>query len=136
MSNLFIIRGVSGSGKSTLVQEALYNLPHFEADMYFRNNGEYVFDPSKLKKAHEWCLNQVENCMIDKMNFDECDIVVSNTFTTEWEMKPYIDLADKYGYTVFTIVVENRHGNKDIHNVPDETRKKQAERLSKSIKLI
>ena len=63
-------------------------------------------------------------------------VVVSNTFTTEREMKPYLNLAEKYGYTVFTVIVENRHGNKDVHNVPEETRQKQAERLYKSIKLI
>lgn len=51
-------------------------------------------------------------------------------------MKPYLDIAEKYGYTVFTVVVEKRHDNSDVHNVPQETRQKQAERLSKSIKLI
>ena len=100
--------------------------------MYFiDDNGNYNFDASKLKQAHDWCRFQVEETMKDAD-----DIVVSNTFTTEWEMKPYLDLAEKYGYTVFTVVVENRHGNKDIHNVPEETRQKQAKRLSKSIKLI
>jgi len=47
-------------------------------------------------------------------------IVVSNTFTQEWEMQPYIDMAKDNGYKVFTIVVENRHGGKNEHNVPDE----------------
>ena len=63
-------------------------------------------------------------------------VVVSNTFTTEREMKPYLNLAEKYGYTVFTVIVEKRHDNSDVHNVPIETKQKQAERLSKSIKLI
>jgi hypothetical protein len=31
-------------------------------------------------------------------------IVVSNTFTQEWEMKPYFDMAEKYGYKVFSIM--------------------------------
>jgi len=35
-------------------------------------------------------------------------------------MNPYFELAEKYGYTVFTIVVENRHGGKNIHGVPDD----------------
>ena len=34
-------------------------------------------------------------------------------------MQPYFDLAKKYGYTVFTIIVENRHGGKNVHNVPE-----------------
>jgi hypothetical protein len=34
-------------------------------------------------------------------------------------MQPYYDLAKKYGYTVFSIIVENRHGSTSIHNVPE-----------------
>jgi hypothetical protein len=48
------------------------------------------------------------------------EIVVSNTFTQEWEMKPYFELAKTYGYTVFTLIVENRHGGKNTHGVLDE----------------
>jgi 50S ribosomal subunit-associated GTPase HflX len=45
-------------------------------------------------------------------------IVVSNTFTQEWEMDEYVKLAEKYGYMVFTIIVENRHGGVNQHGVP------------------
>lgn len=132
MKTCVLVRGVSGAGKSTFVKNIVHHQYFVETDMYFiDDNGNYNFDASKLKQAHDWCRFQVEETMKDAD-----DIVVSNTFTTEWEMKPYLDLAEKYGYTVFTVVVENRHGNKDIHNVPEETRQKQAERLSKSIKLI
>lgn len=132
MSTITIVRGVSGSGKSSLVRWVFDDrVTHLEADMYFTKDGKYKFDKSKLKDAHEWCQRQTEESMKNKEN-----IVVSNTFTTEWEMKPYLDFAEKYGYTVFTVVVEKRHNNKDVHNVPIETSQKQAERLSKSIKLI
>ena len=46
-------------------------------------------------------------------------IVVSNTFTQEWEMEYYFNIAKEFGYKVFTIIVENRHGGKNVHNVPD-----------------
>jgi hypothetical protein len=45
-------------------------------------------------------------------------IVVSNTFTQEWEMDEYVKLAENYGYMVFTIIVENRHGGVNQHGVP------------------
>lgn len=127
-----LVRGVSGSGKSSFVSSMIDDrVAHFEADMYFMEEGEYNFDSSKLKQAHYWCQEQTETVMKNKQR-----VIVSNTFTTEWEMKPYLDLAEKYGYTVFTVIIENRHGNKDVHNVPQETRQRQVERLSKSIKLI
>jgi hypothetical protein len=50
-------------------------------------------------------------------------VVVSNTFTTEKEMKPYYELAEKYGYRVYSLIVENRHGESEstnIHNLPKD----------------
>jgi hypothetical protein len=35
-------------------------------------------------------------------------------------MQAYLDLAKKYGYRVTTLIVENRHGNSNIHGVPDD----------------
>lgn len=132
MKSLILVRGVSGSGKSTFVQNIAHDQYFFEADMFFvDDNGNYKFEHSKLKDAHAWCRFQVEETMKDAD-----DIIVSNTFTTEREMKPYLNLAEKYGYTVFTVVVENRHGNKDVHNVPIETKKKQETSLRQNLKLI
>lgn len=65
--------------------------------------------------------------MINNQYYPE--IAVSNTFTQEWEMEPYMELAKKYGYTVFTIIVENRHGGVNQHNVPDEVLNKMRERF-------
>jgi hypothetical protein len=55
--------------------------------------------------------------------------VVSNTFTQEWEMKPYFDLAKTYGYQVFSIIVENRHEGENVHGCPKETIEKMRERF-------
>jgi predicted kinase len=120
MKTLILLRGLPGSGKSTLAKSLTsFNVPYFEADMYFlREDGEYKFDASKLKHAHEWCRTEVEKCMGSVYVFDT--IVVSNTFTQEWEMKPYYELAEKYGYTVFTLIVENRHGGINTRNVPTD----------------
>jgi len=57
------------------------------------------------------------------------EIVVSNTSTTEKEMEPYLKLAEKYDYKVVSLIVENRHGNKSVHNVPDETMEKMRNRF-------
>ena len=121
MKTLFIIRGIVGSGKSTFAKTL--NCPHFEADMFFEKDGEYKFDGSKIKEAHAWCQKQVENAMKfnkDTYGLENSEIAVSNTFTQEWEMAPYYELANMYNYKVFSIIVENRHGGKNVHGVPDD----------------
>jgi len=90
--------------------------PVFEADMYFMNDGEYKFEADKLKLAHNWCKLRVEHSMED--NFQK--IAVSNTFTQEWEMEAYYEMAKQYGYTVFSVIIENRHGGINQHGVPED----------------
>jgi hypothetical protein len=35
-------------------------------------------------------------------------------------MDDYFELANKYGYLVHSIIVENRHGGKNEHAVPED----------------
>ena len=129
---LFLLRGLPGSGKSTLATQLGGSL--VEADRYFMQYGDYKFDASKLKEAHAWCREQVVKWMeVDNAGYDVDRIVVSNTFTQEWEMKPYYELAEKYGYRVYSIVVENRHGGKNVHNVPDEAIDRMRKRFEISL---
>ena len=130
---LYIVRGVPGSGKSTLALNLVgHDFLVCEADKYFMVDGEYRFDASKLKDAHESCRNQVETYMKDSLVNDQFypEIAVSNTFTQEWEMQPYFDLAKKYGYMVFSIIVENRHGGSNQHNVPAEAIQRMKDRFT------
>lgn len=111
---LYIVRGLPSSGKSTFAKTL--GGVHYEADMYFMKDGKYNFDPNKLKLAHNWCMIQTQKSMVD----DEPRIVVSNTFTQEWEMDGYFKLAEENNYQVFTVIVEKRHSNNNDHNVPQE----------------
>ena len=122
MKELILLRGLPGSGKSTLAEVIASEFVVCEADQYFIDkDGNYNFDANKLKDAHEWCRTRVETFMGDNQANEQfyTTIVVSNTFTQEWEMKAYYELAEKYGYRVHSVIVENRHGNKSVHNVPD-----------------
>ena len=127
---LILLRGLPGSGKSTFANYMFSN-NIFEADQYFYDEeGKYNFDISKLHQAHLDCQRRVEEAMKLSNNSQYGnEIVVSNTSTTEKELKPYLDLADKYGYQVVSLIVENRHGNKSVHNVPDETMEKMRNRF-------
>jgi len=104
MSKLIIVRGPSGSGKTTLAMHlgAEYGevtagdiMPVFEADTYFEGQNGYKFDASQLGSAHRWCQLNAERSM-----FHGEDLIVSNTSMTNWELNPYLQLAEKYGYTV------------------------------------
>ena len=119
-----------GSGKSTFAK-TLGGI-HIEADQYFVDgDGNYNFDGSKIKLAHEYCKGQTEAWMkTDGTQVNVCKIVVSNTFTQEWEMEPYFELAKEFGYAVFTIIVENRHGGTNVHNVPENKIEQMKNRFS------
>lgn len=122
IGDLILLRGVPGSGKTTLGNAILFtNQSNIQdvlsADNFFINEkGEYIFDFTKLKEAHNDC--QVK--CAERMRNQFSKIVVANTFTQEWEMEPYFVMAERYNYRIHTVIVENRHGNKNIHNVPEE----------------
>jgi hypothetical protein len=44
-------------------------------------------------------------------------------------MKPYFDLAEKHGYRVYSLIVENRHNGVNDHNVPIEVIDKMKNRF-------
>ena len=134
MKNLYLLRGLPGSGKSTLAKQL--GGSHFETDKYFYDkDGNYNFDASKLKNAHNWCQDYVGNSMIlNHTTGENKTIVVSNTFTQEWEMKPYMDMAKEWGYRVFSIIVENRHGGVNQHGVPYEKLQQMNDRFETKLK--
>ena len=131
VGDLILLRGVPGSGKTTLGNIILFNIQSniqdvLSADNFFINEkSDYVFDATKLKEAHNEC--QVK--CAERMRNQFSKIVVANTFTQEWEMEPYFKMAEFHEYRVFSIIVENRHGGVNEHNVPDEVLTKMRERF-------
>ena len=128
--NIVLVRGASGSGKSTFVSEFLNASLSISTDDFFMDNGEYKFIPEHLSANHQRCIDAVESEMKFRESMTEVtSIVVHNTFTRLWEMQPYIDLAAKYGYNLYTIVIENRHGSDSVHDVPEQSIVNQRERF-------
>lgn len=128
MTTLYLIRGIPGSGKSTLAQN-LYSFGMveavIEADDYFYTDGMYHFDPSMLGTAHDWCKGRTSLYLSANLS-----VAVSNTSTTEKEVAVYKELAEKYNARFISLVVENRHGGVNIHNVPEENLQRMKNRFS------
>eukprot|EP00930_Biecheleria_cincta_P011815 TRINITY_DN11491_c0_g1_i1.p1 TRINITY_DN11491_c0_g1~~TRINITY_DN11491_c0_g1_i1.p1 ORF type:complete len:268 (+),score=47.60 TRINITY_DN11491_c0_g1_i1:94-804(+) len=118
---LYVMRGVSGSGKSTLGRDILkkelasqglvggieqypplarafiLSTDDFFADLEGANAAEhYVFDFKKLATNHKQNQNRCEIAM----ELGITPLIVDNTNTCLWEMRPYVELAKKHGYTV------------------------------------
>jgi predicted kinase len=112
MKTLYLIHGIPSSGKSTLARTiydcfAEFGAKHFEADQYFiKKNGEYEYDKAKIAEAHKWCINSTRLAMERGIGV----IVVSNTFTEDWQLAPYRNNAPDYGYTVCEILMLNNYG--------------------------
>lgn len=120
MSNtaIFIfIRGIPGSGKTTLAKK-LANRPftvrHYEADMWMKDeDGNYKFDPAKLKDCHEKCFDHFKESLMQGFA-----VIVSNTFVKRWEIAPYIDHCKNNRIRYVVIRCIGDFGN--IHGVPPE----------------
>lgn len=80
---------------------------HLEADMFFEVNGVYMYDPQKVKEAHDWCVSKAKE-ELDRGN----NVVVSNTFVKLFELRRYTD----FGYPFRIIEAKGNYLN--VHGVP------------------
>ncbi|GCB69649.1 hypothetical protein scyTo_0005518 [Scyliorhinus torazame] len=96
---LILMRGLPGSGKSTQARMLVQQEPNgmiFSTDEYFCRNGHYQFDPSLIGEAHQWNQARAKEAMEEGYS----PIIIDNTNTQAWEMKPYIVMALKHSYKV------------------------------------
>ena len=128
---LYIVRGVSGSGKTTYAKELSerYACRYFEADMWFvRGDGEYIFDPKELPRAHRWCFDEVYAEMQNGRT-----VIVSNTFTRTWEMRNYIEAAVDHGYEIRIITCRGQYQN--THGLSEKDVARQVARFQSNLEI-
>ncbi|XP_062423113.1 NEDD4-binding protein 2-like 2 isoform X2 [Rhea pennata] len=96
---LLILRGLPGSGKSTLSRFLLgQNCDGivFSTDDYFRQQDGYTYNAAQLGDAHDWNQKRAKQAMEQ----GKSPIIIDNTNTQAWEMKPYVEMALEKGYRV------------------------------------
>lgn len=117
---LVLIRGLPGSGKSTMAR-AMPEHEHYEADMFFERGGEYCYDASKIKDAHEWCQRETFKALANGKR-----VVVSNTFTRRFEMEPYFEMGKTFG--IEPHIMEAKGNWPNVHGVPEEVVERMRQR--------
>lgn len=105
MKKLLINRGLPGSGKTTLAAHLVCEYAAaglaasiHSADSYFVCPCcmKYNFDRERLPAAHAWCQMKCGQAMERGVPV----VIIDNTNTTARECRPYVLLAQKYGYEV------------------------------------
>lgn len=96
---LLILRGLPGSGKSTLSRVLLGQSCDgvvLSTDDYFRQQYGYSYNAAQLGDAHEWNRKRAKQAMEQ----GKSPVIIDNTNTQAWEMKPYVEVALEKGYRV------------------------------------
>lgn len=133
MPDLFILRGLPGSGKSDLARSLAdrYDAVICSADQYFMVGGKYCYDSSRLAAAHAYCQSTARKAMVEKKE----RVIIDNTNADPPHFRPYEEMARQYGYTVRFLVVENRHGGRSAHFVPQQSMVRALDRILGSLSL-
>ncbi|KAJ8280138.1 hypothetical protein GJAV_G00050960 [Gymnothorax javanicus] len=119
---LILMRGLPGSGKTTLAKKLLSSGPNglvLSTDDYFSEDHGYSYSPSLIGDAHDWNQKRARNAM----DAGRSPVIIDNTNTQAWEMKPYVEMALERGYSIdfhepdttwkldpFELEKRNKHG--------------------------
>lgn len=133
---LVILRGLPGSGKSTLARELVGDGHILSTDDYFYENGIYSYDITRLTDAHEWNRKRAAAAMEEKIT----PVIIDNTNTQAWEMKPYLKLGKAFSYEMEILEPNTpwKYSAKELarrndHGVPKEHIQRMKERYQRDL---
>jgi hypothetical protein len=137
----YILRGLPGTGKSMTahaLQTGAFPLGFgaiFSTDDLFMVDGEYQFDPSKLKEYHMKNLQNAGAWMKEHSEVrSSAHCIIDNTNTQHWEYEEYEIMAKSFGFMVQVITVNwdyrdiPLYAKRNSHGVPEEAIRRMADR--------
>ncbi|XP_011298394.1 NEDD4-binding protein 2 [Fopius arisanus] len=128
---MVLMRGLPGSGKSSLAKSLVSTLAGNPSDYIFSSDdyfvtlgcGIYMYDPRRIEDAHTTNQKKVN----EALKREKTPVIVDNTNTQAWEMRPYAAMAVKFGYIVVTLEPDtswatnvSQLAKKNSHGVPKE----------------
>jgi len=130
--SLVLIRGLSGSGKTwlaeSLVGDSDFRVMICADDFFISEDGEYEFDHTRIKEAHEWCISETKELISD----EEIEMIcVHNNFSRKWEAEPYFNMAKECGIDVQVVTLYDSGMNdralseRSPHNISEKAVQKQ-----------
>lgn len=126
---IIALRGASGSGKTTLAIDIQNNIncqtKIWAADDYFDIDGQYNYDFSKIKEAHQVCVMNMEDSI--KNGYP---VVIHNTNIKDWELDNIRRLAKEYQIPLMIVTLKKQYGN--VHGVPEVKVQQMIENLKQS----
>lgn len=130
INRVILMVGIPGSGKSTASSSYLQaeSTVKVSADDFFMVDGQYVFDRTKLHKAHTSCQRK----FMEALEAGVRTVVVDNTNTTAKERSFYVEAAAEYGYEVFIHSIAGDPvvcAARNVHGVPLEACQRMADRI-------
>jgi len=138
---MVILRGLPGSGKSSLAAKMIKTAHHgvsLSTDEFFIKRGVFTFKPELLGDAHAWNQRRAKDAVKDKMML----VIIDNTNTMAWEMRPYVELGLNNNYKVHIMEPDTAWkfkpkvlALKNSHNVPKQKIEIMLDRYEKDISL-
>lgn len=114
------MRGVPGSGKSTVARQlAGKNGIIHSTDDFFMVDGEYRFNPDKLREHHD--ANHKAFC--ESVAAGAKVVICDNTNTQPWQYERYVKSAEEADYMVVFVVMPHPTAKiaagRNTHGVPE-----------------
>lgn len=92
------MRGLPGAGKSTWVRNNAPDAFVCSADVFlYDKDGVYTWTPQRASMAHDFCWEQFEEAIT---LLGKELIVVDNCNLDSRYIRPYVKLAERYGYEI------------------------------------